>query len=254
MHKFRVLSDKTFFEIEDKFNQLEERLSKTEEALSKLENNVADTKEDIEKLELIKMKIDIFNKNMSFTTNKVYLKLEDDKIDLLAPALDGTDHQIRLRVVHTTDSIETIERRLDEQIKALEFYHCFFSQMNVGRLIEFDISRSDFYIARLRFRLEDQYHEDDEVTISLMKRGKIDVEYRKFLNIDVRKKLEFSANAKIRFELSVLDIIDDYDEYYIQAITSELCEIINFKEVMTRLQEEIEMNGQFRQLEFQADN
>ena len=70
MHKFRVLSEKAFSEIEEKFKQLEERLSKTEEALSKLETNVTDTKDDIEKLELIKMKIEIFNTNMSFVTEK----------------------------------------------------------------------------------------------------------------------------------------------------------------------------------------
>lgn len=254
MHKFRILSDKTFSEIEEKFKQLEERLSKTEKMLSNLETNVADTRDDIEKLELIKSKIEIFNMNMSFTTDQIYLEINDDHVDLVRPSLDETD-QSKLIVVHLHEPIDKIERRLGEQIKALEFYHCFLSQLNVGRLVEFSVDWSDYFIARLRFKLGDQSYGNDEMTIDLMKSGKIDVEYRKYLNIDIRKKLEFGEHSKIRFEILIPDIIGNcYDEYLIKAITSEVCEIADFKEVMTRLQEEIEMNGQFRQLKFQAEN
>ena len=103
MHKFKVLSDKTFSEIEEKFNQLEERLSKTEEALSKLENNVTDTSNDIEKLELITTKIEQFNRQMSLTNRRIYLELKKNFVYLIVPVPGYEESCIELSVANISE-------------------------------------------------------------------------------------------------------------------------------------------------------
>ena len=250
MHKFRVLSDKTFSEIEEKFNHLEERLSKTEEALSNLENNVTDTSNDIEKLELITTKIEQFNRQISLTNRRIYLELKKNFVYLIVPVPGYEESCIELSVANISESFEKIERNLDIQLDSIAFYHYFFITAEIGRLLEFSTSLSDDYQARIRFSLEN----DDEIDVKLINGSNVHVSYIKTMNIDSRQNLVFEENSSIRFELSILDIIDDYDEYYLKAIASQRCRLNDFEYVIEGLRNKIETNEQFKRLSRQSEN
>lgn len=250
MHKFRVLSEKAFSEIEEKFNQLEERLSKTEKMLSNLENNVTDTRDDIEKLEMIKSKIDLFNNRMSFMTKQIYLELKKDLVYLIVPVPDYEESCIEVSVANMTESFEKIERELDIQLDSIVFYHYFFVTAELGRLLEFSTSLSDDYQARIRFSLEN----DDEIDVKLINGSNVHVSYIRALNVDARQNLVFEENSSIRFELSILEIIDDYDEYRIKAIASQRCRLNDFNYVIESLRNKIETNEQFKRLSRQSEN
>lgn len=250
MHKFKVLSDKTFSEIEEKFKQLEERLSKTEEALSNLENNVTDTSNDIEKLELITTKIEQFNRQMSFTNRRIYLELKKNFVYLIVPVPGYEESCIELSVANISESFEKIERNLDIQLDSIAFYHYFFITSKFDHLLEFNVMPSDEYCALVRFSLEN----DDEIAVELINGCNIRVNYCKSLNVDASQKLVFEENSKIRFELSILDIVDDYDEYRVKAITSLECRLNDIDDVIKCLKEKIESNEQFKRLSRQSEN
>lgn len=250
MHKFRVLSEKTFSEIEEKFKQLEERLSKTEKMLSKLETNVTDTSNDIEKLELITTKIEQFNRQMSLTNRRIYLELKKNLVYLIVPVPGYEESCIELSVANISESFEKIERELDIQLDSIVFYHYFFVTAELGRLLEFSTSLSDDYQARIRFSLEN----DDEIDVKLINGSNIHVSYIRALNVDARQNLVFEENSSIRFELSILDIVDDYDEYRVKAITSLECRLNDFDHVIEALRNKIETNEQFKRLSRQAEN
>lgn len=249
MHKFRVLSEKTFSEIEEKFNHLEERLSKTEEALSNLENNVTDTSNDIEKLELIKMKIEVFNFNMRFTTDRIYLTINDNRVDLVIRSFDLTS-QAKIAIAYLYEPIDEIERRLNNQIQSIPFYHYFFVESRVYHFLEFTIEQSEDFIARIRLAL-DEY--DDEIIIDLIEGNNIRVSYIRALNVDASQKLVFDENSSVRFELSILDIVDDYDEYRIKAIASKDCRLNDFEDTIEKLRTEIELNEQLKRFIRQSE-
>lgn len=249
MHKFRVLSEKAFSEIEEKFKQLEERLSKTEEALSKLENNVTDTKEDIEKLELIKMKIEVFNFNMRFTTDRIYLTMNDNRVDLVIRSFDLTS-QAKIAIAYLYEPIDEIERRLNNQIQSIPFYHYFFVESRVYHFLEFTIEQSEDFIARIRLAL-DEY--DDEIIVDLIEGNNIRVSYIRALNVDASQKLVFDENSSVRFELSILDIVDDYDEYRIKALASKDCRLNDFEDTIEKLRTEIELNEQLKRFIRQSE-
>lgn len=250
MHKFRILSDKTFSEIEEKFQQLEERLSKTEKMLSNLENNAADTTHDIEKLELIKMKIEEFNHRMAFKTKQIYLELQNNHVYLIFLTSKDKSSYAELEVTSMSDSIEKIEHALDIQLDSIDFYHCFLIAHKFDRISEFSITPSDGHHALIRFGLEN----DDEIAVELIIGSNIRVSYCKSLNIDARQKIVLEENSRIRFELSILDIVDDYNEYRVKAITSSDCLLNDFDDVIKQLKEKIETNEQFKRLSRQADN
>lgn len=250
MHKFKVLSDKTFSEIEDKFKQLEERLSKTEKMLSKLETNVTDTSNDIEKLELIKMKIEVFNFNMRFTTDRIYLTINDNRVDLVIRSFDLTS-QAKIAIAYLYEPIDEIERRLNNQIQSIPFYHYFFVESKVYHFLEFTIEQSEDFIARIRLALDE--YDDDEIAVELVEGNNIRVSYIRALNIDARQKLVFEENSSIRFELSILGIIDDYDEYRIKAIASKDCRLNDFEDAIKKLRAEIELNDQLKRFSRQAE-
>lgn len=250
MHRFRVLSDRAFSSIERKFQQLEERMNKTEERLKRLETNVKDTTSDVSKLALIESKMRIFNTIMSFSDRSICLGLNEDHIDLVIPSFDQTG-QSKLVVVHLHEPIEKIERRLNNQIQAIPFYHYFFVESRFDHFLEFSIERSDLFLARVRIA-SDRY-DNDEINVELLKGNNIRVSYIRALNVDARQKLVFDENSSVRFELSILDIVDDYDEYRIRAIASEECRLSDFENAVDRLRAEIELNEQLERFSRQSE-
>lgn len=249
MHKFRVLSDRAFSSIERKFQQLEERMNKTEERLKRLETNVKDTTSDVSKLDLIESKMRIFNTNMSFSDRSICLGLNEDHIDLVIPSFDQTG-QSKLVVVHLHEPIEKIERRLNNQIQSIPFYHYFFVESRVYHFLEFTIEQSEDFIARIRLAL-DEY--DDEIIVDLIEGNNIRVSYIRALNVDASQKLVFDENSSVRFELSILDIVDDYDEYRIKAIASKDCRLNEFEDTIEKLRTEIELNEQLKRFIRQSE-
>lgn len=249
MHKFRVLSDRAFSGIEQKFKELEERFDKTEERLKRLEANVKDATSDVSKLALIESKMRIFNTNMSFADRSICLVLNEDHIDLVRPSFD----QMRLSdlvVVHLYEPIDEIERRLNNQIQSIPFYHYFFVESRVYHFLEFTIEQSEDFIARIRLAL-DEY--DDEIIVDLIEGNNIRVSYIRALNVDASQKLVFDENSSVRFELSILDIVDDYDEYRIKAIASKDCRLNDFKDTIEKLRTEIELNEQLKRFIRQSE-
>ena len=57
-------------DLEKTVSNLSNRLEKTEEALARLGQNVEETHSDIEKLELVKIMTEKFNRQMSFATKR----------------------------------------------------------------------------------------------------------------------------------------------------------------------------------------
>ena len=251
MHKFRVLSDRAFSSIERKFKKIDEKLNATEERLKQLESNVNETTSDVEKLTLIEPLIEVFNFNMRFTTDRIYLEINDDHIDLVIPSLDRTSRS-KLVVVHLHEPIEKIERRLNNQIQAIPFYHYFFVESKFDHFLEFSIEWSDLFLARIRIALDE--YDDDEIAVELLKGNDIRVSYIRALNVDARQKLVFEEDSSVRFELSILDIVDDYDEYRIKAIASKDCRLNDFKDAIEKLRAEIELNEQLKRFIRQAEN
>ena len=211
---------------------------------------MTDTKEDIEKLELIKMKIEVFNFNMRFTTDRIYLTINDNHVDLVIRSFDLTS-QAKIAIAYLYEPIDEIERRLNNQIQSIPFYHYFFVESRVYHFLEFTIEQSEDFIARIRLAL-DEY--DDEIIVDLIEGNNIRVSYIRALNVDASQKLVFDENSSVRFELSILDIVDDYDEYRIKAITSLECRLNDIDDVIKCLKEKIESNEQFKRLSRQSEN
>ena len=211
---------------------------------------MTDTKEDIEKLELIKMKIEVFNFNMRFTTDRIYLTINDNHVDLVIRSFDLTS-QAKIAIAYLYEPIDEIERRLNNQIQSIPFYHYFFVESRVYHFLEFTIEQSEDFIARIRLAL-DEY--DDEIIVDLIEGNNIRVSYIRALNVDASQKLVFDENSSVRFELSILDIVDDYDEYRVKAITSLECRLNDIDDVIKCLKEKIESNEQFKRLSRQSEN
>lgn len=241
---FQMLED-----VEKTVSDLSKRLEKTEEALARLEQNVEETSSDVDKLELIESKMRIFNTNMSFADKSIYLKLRDELVYLVIPVPEDKLNSVELVVTSMSEPIKEIERNLNVQLDSIAFYHYFFIATKLGSLIELSTAISDEYQASVRFRLENY----DEIEVDLIDGCNIRVSYIKDLNVDARQKLVFDESSSVRFELSILDIIDDYDEYRVRAIASADCRLNDFDDVIETLRTKIESNEQFKRFSRQSE-
>ena len=237
-------------DLEKTVSNLSNRLEKTEEALARLGQNVEETHSDIEKLELVKIMTEKFNRQMSFATKRILLELKNNHVCLIVPLPEEQDRQVELIVTNMTESFETIERRLEDQFKAIAFYHYFFIETKFSRLLEFSTAMSDDVISSVKFRLEN----DDEIFAELIDGGNIRFSYIKPLSIDGSETIVIAKNMPIQFEFSILNIIDDYDEYHVKAVASAECRLNDVEDMIVRLREKIEKNDQFKRLSCQSEN
>lgn len=242
---FQMLED-----VEKTVSDLSERPEKTEEALARLEQKVEETHSDIDKLELVKIMTEKFNRQMSFMTKSIRLELKNSHVCLIVPVPEEQDRYIELIVTKMSESFEAIERRLEDQFKAITFYYYFFIDQKFSRLLEFSTAMSDDVISLVKFRLDN----DDEIFAELIDGSNIRFSYCKSLNIDACQKVVIEEDSPIRYELSILDIIDDYDEYHIKAIASAECRLNDVEDMIVRLNEKIEKNEQFKRLSCQSEN
>lgn len=237
-------------DVEKTVSDLSKRLEKTEDALARLEQNVEETSSDVDKLELIESKMRIFNTNMSFADKSIYLQLRDELVYLVVPVPEDKLNSVELVVTSMSEPIKEIERNLNVQLDSIAFYHYFFIATKLGSLIELSTAISDEYQTSVRFRLE---NDDDEIEADLIDGCNIRVSYIKDLNVDARQKLVFDESSSVRFELSILDIIDDYDEYRVRAIASADCRLNDFDDVIETLRTKIESNEQFKRFSRQSE-
>lgn len=241
---FQILED-----VEKTVSDLSERLEKTEKSLARLEQNAEETSSDISKLELMKSKVDLFNSRILYMKTRLYLEIENNCVYLNVPALADKDRLcIRIGIVSTSEPIEEIERRLEIQLDSIAFYHYFFTAAFSG-LLELNIELSDDHHSIIKLRLVN----DDEIAVEQINGGNIRVSYSRSLNVDARQKLVFEENSSIQFELSILDIVDDYDEYRVKAIVSEDCRLNDFDDAIKQLRSKIEMNEQFKRFSRQSE-
>lgn len=237
-------------DLEKTVSNLSKRLEKTEEALARLGQNVEETHSDIEKLELVKIMTEKFNRQMSFSTKRIRLEIKNNRVCLIVPLPEEQDRYIELIVTKMSETFETIERRLEDQFKAISFYHYFFIEAKFGRLLEFSTAMSDDAISSVKFRLDN----GDEIFAELIEDSNIRFSYSKSLNIDGSETIIVAKNMPIQFEFSILNIIDDYDEYHVKAVASAECRLNDVEDMIVRLREKIEKNEQFKRLSRQSEN